>query len=132
MRNVARLGYDGVYLYAAFEFDDPAPAAIRSPLGDRDNVNSSTDYGGVILDSRNDAKTAQMFLANAAGIQYDALTNDAALLEVRVRRLLDMEEPPRVRRRSFVMPLALLFMIVGAFIVGALLSAPYVALLAGT
>ena len=78
VRNVARLGYDDEFLYAAFEFDDPAPETIRSPLGDRDNVNSTTDYGGVILDSRNDAKTAQMFLANAAGIQYDALTNDAA------------------------------------------------------
>lgn len=78
VRNLARLGYDGEFLYAAFEFDDPSPAAIRSPLGDRDNVNSTTDYGGVILDSRNDAKSAQMFLANAAGIQYDALTNDAA------------------------------------------------------
>ena len=78
VRNVARLGYDAEFLYAAFEFDDPDPATIRAPLGDRDNVNSTTDYGGVILDSRNDAKTAQMFLANAAGIQYDALTNDAA------------------------------------------------------
>ena len=29
---------------------------------------------GVIIDSRNDGKTAQMFLANARGVQYDAVT----------------------------------------------------------
>src|SRR5262249_37183024 len=38
----------------------------------------STDYAGVIIDSRNDGKTAQMFLANARGLQYDALTSDAS------------------------------------------------------
>ena len=47
-------------------------------ITDRDNVPSYTDYGGVILDATNDGKSAQMFLANAAGIQYDALTNDAS------------------------------------------------------
>ncbi|MCM2258797.1 MAG: DUF5916 domain-containing protein, partial [Vicinamibacteria bacterium] len=47
------------------------------PLGDRDNVPSSTDYGGVILDTRNDGHSAMMFLANANGIQYDAITDDA-------------------------------------------------------
>jgi hypothetical protein len=74
----ARIAYDGEFLYAAFEFDDPDPRAIRAPLGDRDNVPSSTDYGGIILDARNDGKTAQMFLANARGIQYDAITSDAS------------------------------------------------------
>jgi hypothetical protein len=64
----ARLAYDDDSFYLAFEFDDPEPNAIRAPLGDRDNVPSSTDYGGVILDARNDGKTAQMFLANARGV----------------------------------------------------------------
>src|SRR5262249_16007239 len=36
------------------------------------------DYGGVIIDSRNDGKSAQMFLADPRGLQYDALTNDAS------------------------------------------------------
>ncbi len=40
-------------------------------------VPSYTDYGGVILDPRGDGKTAQMFLANARGIQYDAISSDA-------------------------------------------------------
>lgn len=74
----ARLAYDDDYFYVAFEFDDPEPGAIRAPLGDRDNVPSSTDYGGIILDARNDGKTAQMFLANARGVQYDAITSDAS------------------------------------------------------
>jgi hypothetical protein len=75
--NVAYLAHDDRYLYAGFRFDDPRPEAIRAPLGDHDDVPFYTDYGGVILDTRNDGKTAQMFLANPRGIQYDAVTNDA-------------------------------------------------------
>ncbi|MCM2258435.1 MAG: hypothetical protein NDJ94_22620, partial [Vicinamibacteria bacterium] len=75
--NVAYLAYDDKFFYAGFEFADPEPKAIRAPLGDRDNVPSSTDYGGVILDTRNDGHSAMMFLANANGIQYDAITDDA-------------------------------------------------------
>jgi hypothetical protein len=78
VRNVAWLAYDDRYLYAAFEFEDPEPGRIRAPYADRDNVPSYTDYGGLIIDANNDARTAQMFLANPRGIQYDALTSDAA------------------------------------------------------
>jgi hypothetical protein len=76
--NVGYLAYDDGFVYAAFEFADPDPGKIRAPYADRDNVPSSTDYGGVILDTRNDGKTAQMFLANPRGIQYDATTSDAS------------------------------------------------------
>ncbi len=76
--NLAYLTYDDRFFYAGFVFDDPkGPSAIRAPLGDHDAVSSATDYGGVIVDSRNDGKSAQMFLANSRGVQYDALTNDA-------------------------------------------------------
>jgi len=78
MANVAYLLYDDRYLYAGLVFEDPEPEKIRAPLADRDNVPSSTDYGGLIIDATNDARTAQMFLANPRGIQYDALTSDAA------------------------------------------------------
>ncbi|MCB9378870.1 MAG: carbohydrate binding family 9 domain-containing protein [Holophagales bacterium] len=77
VENVAWLAFDGEYLYAAFEFADPEPGGIRAPLADRDHVPSYTDYGGVILDPRGDGKTAQMFLANPRGIQYDAISSDA-------------------------------------------------------
>ena len=76
--NLAYLAYDEKFLYAGFKFDDPNPKLIRAPLGDHDNLSGYTDYGGVIVDSRNDARTAQLFLANANGLQYDALTSDVS------------------------------------------------------
>jgi len=76
VRNVGYVTYDDSYFYAAFEFEDPQPDAIRAPLGDRDNVPGYTDYGGVILDTRNDGKTGLMLLSNPRGVQYDAVTDD--------------------------------------------------------
>ncbi len=78
VRSRAYLAYDDRFLYAGFEFEDKTPQGIRAPLANRDNVPSYTDYGGVIVDANNDGRTAQMFLANARGIQYDALTSDAS------------------------------------------------------
>ncbi|HZF13291.1 MAG TPA: DUF5916 domain-containing protein [Thermoanaerobaculia bacterium] len=75
---VAHLAYDDHFFYAAFEFADPHPDAIRAPLGDHDGISGDTDYGGVILDARNDGKTAILFLANPRNVQYDAVTNDAS------------------------------------------------------
>ena len=76
VKNVGYLAYDDKYLYAAFRFDDPNPKLIRAPLGDRDAISGTTDYGGILVDSRNDGKTAQMFLANANGLMYDAISSD--------------------------------------------------------
>jgi hypothetical protein len=76
--NRGYLAYDDRFFYAGFEFADDSPKSIRSPLANRDNVPSYTDYGGVIIDANDDGRTAQMFLANARGIQYDALSSDAA------------------------------------------------------
>lgn len=77
-KTVAWLTYDDRFFYAAFEFSDPHPENIRAPLTEHDDLASYTDYGGVILDTRNDGKTALEFLANPRGIQYDAITNDAS------------------------------------------------------
>ncbi|HEY8021732.1 MAG TPA: DUF5916 domain-containing protein [Thermoanaerobaculia bacterium] len=74
----ARLAYDDRYFYAAFEFSDPNPRALRAPLGDHDDISGDTDYGGIILDTRHDGKSAILFLANPANVQYDAVTNDAS------------------------------------------------------
>lgn len=76
--NVGYLTYDDTHLYVGLEFQDPEPEKIRAPLGDRDNVPSYTDYGGLIVDTTGDLTTAQMFLANPRGIQYDALSSDVA------------------------------------------------------
>jgi hypothetical protein len=78
VKNVGFLTYDDKYFYAAFDFEDPDPGKIRAPLGDHDNVPGYTDYGGVILDTRNNEKTGILFLANARGIQYDAVSDDAS------------------------------------------------------
>lgn len=75
---VAWLTYDDRFFYVAFEFSDPDPKSIRAPFGDRDTVPSYTDYGGIILDSRNDGKTATLFLVNPRNIQYDAVTSDSS------------------------------------------------------
>jgi hypothetical protein len=74
----AWLAYDDRYFYAAFEFAEPDMKSLRAPFGDRDNVPGDTDYGGVILDTRNEAKAAILMLANPHNIQYDAISNDAS------------------------------------------------------
>jgi hypothetical protein len=78
VKNKGYLAYDDHFFYAGFVFDDPSPGAIRGPLGDHDQLGGATDYAGVIVDTRNDGKTAQMFLANPRGLQYDALTSDVS------------------------------------------------------
>ncbi len=76
-KNVGYLAYDDDFLYAAFDFEDPDPRAIRSPYADHDHISgNSTDYGGIILDTRNDGHSAVLLLASATGIQYDAVTDD--------------------------------------------------------
>ena len=78
VKTVAWLTYDDRFFYAALEFSDPDPKGIRAPYGDHDVVPSYTDYGGVILDTLNDGKTAAMFLANPHNIQYDAISSDVS------------------------------------------------------
>jgi uncharacterized protein DUF5916 len=75
--NEGFLAYDDDYFYAAFRFQDPEPRLIRAPIADHDQLSGNTDYGGVIVDSNNDGRTAILFLANANGLQYDAVSNDA-------------------------------------------------------
>ncbi len=75
-KTLAHLAYDDRYLYVGFEFSDPDPTRIKTRLGDRDNISAAFDYGGVILDTRNDGKTAVEFLVTAGNIQYDAVQID--------------------------------------------------------
>jgi len=76
VRTLARLAYDDRFLYVALECDDPEPRKIRAPFSQRDVLGGDTDYGGIILDTRNDGRTAIFFLANPRGVQYDAVTDD--------------------------------------------------------
>lgn len=78
VRSIGYLTFDDRYLYAGFEFFDPDPGSIRAPYADRDDISSSIDYGGVVLDTRNDGRTGVLFLATPRGIQYDAVQDDAS------------------------------------------------------
>jgi hypothetical protein len=77
VRSVGYLAYDDRYLYAGFEFSDPDPTQIRAPYSDRDDISEAIDYGGIVLDTRNDGRTGVLFLATPRGIQYDAVQDDA-------------------------------------------------------
>lgn len=76
MASRGRLAYDDAFLYVALEFDDPDPQRIRAPLGDRDNLSSDTDYGGIIVDPTSRGRSALEFLANARGVQFDAVQDE--------------------------------------------------------
>jgi hypothetical protein len=79
VKNVGYLAYDEHYLYAAFEFADPNPSAMRAPFSDRDNVgNGYNDYGGILLDPRNTGSTGVFFVVTPRNIQYDSITDDAS------------------------------------------------------
>lgn len=78
VRTVAMLAYDSRFFYAAFICYDPDPGAVRAPYTDRDNIGEATDYAGLLVSSSGDRKTAVEFMANARGVQYDAINSDAS------------------------------------------------------
>lgn len=76
VRTVGWMAFDDGHLYVAMRLDDPNPAQIRAPLTERDNGLQSSDYAGIIIDGLNDRKTAQEFLVNPRGVQYDLIWSD--------------------------------------------------------
>jgi hypothetical protein len=79
VHNVGYLTFDDRFLYAAFEFEDPDPRAIRAPFADRDNVGDGyNDYGGILLDSRRTGSTGVFFLVTPRNTQYDSISDDAS------------------------------------------------------
>jgi len=78
VKTIGYTTYDDHFFYAAIRSWDN-PADIRAQLGDHDGISgNSDDFAGVILDTRNDGKTAMEFFVNAAGTQYDASQDDAS------------------------------------------------------
>jgi hypothetical protein len=78
VKTVGYMTYDDRFFYAAIHSFD-TPSDIRAQLSDHDGISgNSDDFAGVILDSRNDGKSAMEFFVNAAGTQYDASTDDAS------------------------------------------------------
>lgn len=77
-KTVGYVMYDSKFFYFGIESSDSKPSEIIAPYADHDQISGNTDdYAGVIIDSRNDAKTAYLFLLTARGVQYDAVTDDA-------------------------------------------------------
>jgi hypothetical protein len=79
LRNVGRIAYDDRFLYAAFEFDDPNPGAIRAPYSDRDDSGGGFyDFGGIFLDAGDSGHTAKLFVVTPRNIQADSIIDDAS------------------------------------------------------
>jgi len=79
MRNVGRITYDEKFLYAAFEFDDPNPRAIRAPYSDRDDSGGGFyDFGGIFIDAGDSGHTAKLFIVTPRNIQADSIMDDAS------------------------------------------------------
>lgn len=77
LKTIGYIAYDEHFFYAAIHSFD-TPSDIRAQLGDHDGISgNSDDFSGVILDTRNDGKTAMEFFVNAAGTQFDAAVDDA-------------------------------------------------------
>ena len=79
VRNVGRIAYDDRFLYAAFEFDDPNPRAIRAPYSDRDDTGGGFyDFGGIFVDAGDSGHTAKLFVVTPRNIQADSVVDDAS------------------------------------------------------
>ena len=72
-----RFTYDERYFYIGVEADDPEPDKIRAPFVDRDQVFGTDDNIAIMLDTRNDRRSALELRVNPRGIQGDAVFNDA-------------------------------------------------------
>lgn len=77
VKNVGYVTYDDRFFYVGIEMDDPAPSNIRAPYADHDSISgNSDDFAGIIIDTRNDGKTATEFFVTARNVQYDAIQDD--------------------------------------------------------
>lgn len=70
--------YDERFLYVAFRAADPAPAAIRAHLMDRDAMDTliQDDHVGLMLDTFNDERRGFQFRINPLGVQADAIYSE--------------------------------------------------------
>lgn len=77
VKTTAWLTYDDKYLYCAFRCEDPDPSKIRAPYCERDNAYADQDFAALMLDCRNDRRSAIEFIVNPRGIQDDLVASDA-------------------------------------------------------
>ena len=74
----ALVTFDEDNLYVAFRADDPAPAAIRAQLMDRDLLGQfvQDDHVGFTIDTFNDERQAFQFRVNPRGVQVDGVFSE--------------------------------------------------------
>ncbi|HUP60622.1 MAG TPA: DUF5916 domain-containing protein [Thermoanaerobaculia bacterium] len=78
VKTVGYVTYDRKFLYVAIESSDSKPSDIQAAYADHDQISGNIDdYAGIVIDTRNDGKSAYLFLVTARGVQYDAITDDA-------------------------------------------------------
>ncbi|HSP13684.1 MAG TPA: DUF5916 domain-containing protein [Thermoanaerobaculia bacterium] len=77
VKTIVHLTYDDRYFYIGVRAEDPDPAKIRAPYVERDGVVGTDDNIAVLLDTRNDKRSAIELRVNPRGIQGDAIFNDA-------------------------------------------------------
>lgn len=69
VKTVGWITYDSKFLYVAVDAYDNKPSDITAPYADHDQISGNTDdYAGIIVDTRNDGKTAYLFLVTARGV----------------------------------------------------------------
>jgi hypothetical protein len=73
VRTTALVTYDDHFFYVAIRCDDPRPSDIRAQYVERDHVSSDQDFAGIMLDTKNDGRTALEFFVNPYGIQDDSV-----------------------------------------------------------
>lgn len=76
-RTLCRFGHDADHLYFSCRAWDPDPDAIRAFPTARDNIDDH-DLVGFILDPAGDARRGFRFWVSAAGVQADALWDEAS------------------------------------------------------
>ena len=77
VKTTAWVTYDDLSFYVAIKCDDPRPSDIRAHHVERDHVSSDQDFAGIMLDTRNDGRTAIELFVNPYGIQDDIARDES-------------------------------------------------------
>jgi hypothetical protein len=77
VRTTAYLTYDDRFFYVAVVCEDPDPHAIRAQYTERDHFGSEQDFIGIMLDTRNDDRTALELFVNPYGIEDDFVRDES-------------------------------------------------------
>ena len=77
VKTTAWVTYDDRFFYVAVRCDDPHPEAIRTHYTERDHFGSDQDMVGIMLDTRNQGRTALELFVNPLGIEDDFVRDES-------------------------------------------------------